>query len=467
MNIESIHQVGDCVANRYQIEGILGQGGVGVTYQAEDLQTKEQVALKALSLWRVKDFKVLELFQREARILQQLHHPNIPQYQDYFEVDLPNNRYFYIVQQLAPGQSLSSLIAQDWYPDEATVKDIAVQILEVLIYLQQLVPPVLHRDIKPQNIICQENGTLFLVDFGAVQDTYHNTLTGGSTVVGTYGYMAPEQFRGQATLATDLYSLGATLLFLLSRRDPADLPQRKLKINFRSHVQVSSAFADWLDHLLDPIAEDRFQSAQEALTVLRGEQVYTRRAYQISHRPCQSAIAIRQNGSKLVIEIPPIGLKSPISRWFALLPLISGVFLLLMFLTLFVSTLGAFKGIPILLCLVFASFTLLNAVILARFLLSAAVNLRMEIDPEWFCLKRTLLGLPLLDLHFRTQKLAPLQLKPIALKLNHQQKITTCVLQGNKQQYQFGTLLAEPEKAWLIAEIQAFLKSIVPARSLH
>jgi len=96
------------------------------------------------------------------------------------------------------------------------------------------------------------------VDFGAVQDTYQNTVTGGSTVVGTYGYMAPEQFRGQAVLSTDLYGLGTTLLFLLTQQSPADLPQRKLKIDFRSHVNISSDFADWLKKTIEPIMEDRF-----------------------------------------------------------------------------------------------------------------------------------------------------------------------------------------------------------------
>ncbi|NES23628.1 MAG: protein kinase, partial [Symploca sp. SIO3E6] len=249
----------------------LGQGGSGTTYQAEDLQTDQQVALKALSLHRMTDWKMMELFEREARVLAQLNYPNIPQYLDYFQVDTPQNRSFYISQQLAEGQSLAVLVQSGWRANESVVQQIAVQILEILVYLHELEPPVIHRDLKPQNIIRSPDGQVFLVDFGAVQDTYHSTFMRGSTVVGTYGYMAPEQFRGQAVPTTDLYGLGATLLFLLTHRSPAELPTDRLKLDFRSRVQISEKFADWLEKMLEPDTEERFSSAKEALKALRNK----------------------------------------------------------------------------------------------------------------------------------------------------------------------------------------------------
>jgi eukaryotic-like serine/threonine-protein kinase len=127
----------------------------------------------------------------------------------------------------------------------------------------------IHRNIKPQNIIIDTEGEISLVDFGSVQDTYY-TVTGGSTVVGTYGYMAPEQFRGQAYLSTDLYGLGTTLLYLLTGTDPAVLPQKKLKIDFRGFVSLPSDFANWLDRLLEPEPTRRFETAKLALDVLGG-----------------------------------------------------------------------------------------------------------------------------------------------------------------------------------------------------
>jgi ankyrin repeat protein len=271
--MESLHQPGDIIAERYRITEILGQGGVGITYKAEDLKSGQQVALKALSLRRMGDWKVLELFEREARILAQLDHPAIPRYLDYFQVDTPEDRGYYIAQQLAEGKSLAELVEIGWRTNESGVRRIATQILEILIYLHDLKPPVVHRDIKPQNLIWGKDGKISLVDFGAVQDTYRSTLAKGSTIVGTYAYMAPEQFRGQAVPATDLYGLGTTLLFLLTHRSPSDLPQERLKISFRSRIQVSEGFADWLEKMLEPDVEDRFSSAKEALDALQGRMI--------------------------------------------------------------------------------------------------------------------------------------------------------------------------------------------------
>ena len=262
------HQPEEIIYSRYQVIDILGQGSSGITYRVKDLNTQRQVALKALSLNRLKDWKQIELFEREAEVLAKLNHPAIPQYLDYFQVDTTDNRAFYLAQTLAPGKPLSTWVESGWRTKEKDIKNIAEQILSVLSYLHSLNPSVIHRDIKPQNIICSKDGKIFLVDFGAVQNIYHNTLMQGSTVVGTYGYMAPEQFRGKAVPATDLYSLGATLLYLLTHRSPAELPQDTLKLDFRASVNISEEFGDWLDKILEPSLKYRYKSANEALAAL-------------------------------------------------------------------------------------------------------------------------------------------------------------------------------------------------------
>ncbi|MEM9219679.1 MAG: protein kinase [Cyanobacteria bacterium P01_F01_bin.150] len=276
---------------RYQLLETLGQGSVGTTYRAIDHQSKRQVAIKRLSLRHAADWKVIELFEREATVLARLDHPQIPQYLDYFVEDRgvggveavgevegveavggvggQQTRYFYIVQQLAEGESLADWIEQGGRFTEREIRAIALQILDILEYLHGLEPPVVHRDLKPQNLIRQPDGTIVLVDFGAVATTYYQTMMRGSTVVGTYGYMAPEQFRGQAVPATDLYGLGATLLFLLTRRSPAELPTQQLKVQFRSHLQLSATFTDWLEQLLEPTIKTRFSSATEAKKALK------------------------------------------------------------------------------------------------------------------------------------------------------------------------------------------------------
>jgi serine/threonine protein kinase len=263
---------GSIIADRYQLAELLGSGGSGSTYRATRISDGAEVAIKILSLRHLNDWKQLELFEREAKVLSQLSHPQIPAYLEYFHVDTPSNRAFYIVQQLAPGKPLTGWVNSGWHGTEAEVRDIANQLLAILQYLHQQSPPLIHRDIKPHNIIRNDDGQVFLVDFGAVQDVYHNTLMKGSTVAGTYGYMAPEQFRGMAVPSSDLYGLGATLLYLLTHRSPADLPQSRLKLSFRGHVNIANHFADWLEVMLEPDTADRFASASAALQALRKEQ---------------------------------------------------------------------------------------------------------------------------------------------------------------------------------------------------
>ena len=279
--MDIVEQIPHNLVKHYQIKKLLGEGGSSTTYEAVDLQTHQRVALKALSLQKMNDWKVLELFEREANVLSKLNHPGIPRYLDYFYVDTPDNRCFYIVQELAQGQSLASLVENGWHASEPEIQRIATQILEILVYLHSQTPPVIHRDIKPENIVFkspidshkEKDWAVCLVDFGAVQNTYYNTLMRGSTVVGTYGYMAPEQCLGQAVPATDLYGLGATLLYLLTHRSPAELPTNILEKDFRSQIQISAAFADWLEEAIASDLENRFNSAKEALELLRNPRI--------------------------------------------------------------------------------------------------------------------------------------------------------------------------------------------------
>jgi serine/threonine protein kinase len=289
--MDKIHEAsGSIIDGRYRLIELLGEGGSGSTYQAIRLADEAVVAIKILSLHHLQDWKQLELFEREAQILAQLNHPQIPKYIDYFHVDTPTDRAFYIVQQLAPGQPLNALVQSGWRGTEAEIRSIALQVLEILQYLQSQSPPLIHRDIKPHNIVRNEDGKVFLVDFGAVQATYNNTLMKGATVAGTYGYMAPEQFRGRAVPASDLYGLGATVLYLLTHRSPADLPQERLKVNFRSHVSISNSFADWLETMLEPDEADRFTSANQALKALNSDS-YRRNHGQKNGFPWRGAAA--------------------------------------------------------------------------------------------------------------------------------------------------------------------------------
>ncbi len=301
-------EIGSILTDRYQILELVGEGGSGRTYLALDIQSQSEVALKVLSLRGMGDWKTLELFDREAKILAQLEHPAIPRYLDSFRTEVAGEETFCLVQEIAPGRSLTSWVESGHIFSEVELRDIATQVIEILIYLQTFTPPIIHRDLKPQNLLRSESGEIYLVDFGAVRDTYHLTVTGGSTIVGTYGYMAPEQFRGQAVLATDLYGLGATLLYLRSGQDPADLPVKQMKIDFRERVKLSFDLANWIDRLLEPIPEDRYRNANQALDGLNGK-VATK-----IPRPKQPIARISQQGEMLKIVIPPIWLATRSSK---------------------------------------------------------------------------------------------------------------------------------------------------------
>jgi eukaryotic-like serine/threonine-protein kinase len=462
--MELLHQSGDVIAQRYRIKSTLGQGGIGITYEAIDLQNGQTVALKALSLRRMTDWKVLELFERESKTLALLDHPGIPRYLDYFQIDTDTDRGFYLVQKLVAGASLNTWVENGWWhPKEAEVKDIAIQVLEIIVYLQSFTPPIIHRDIKPQNIILREDGRVFLVDFGAVQDIYHHTVTGGSTVVGTYGYMAPEQFRGQAVLSTDLYGLGTTILFLLIQKSPSELPQRQLKINFRPHVSISQEFADWLEKITEPIIENRFRSANEALAVLRGEQVLTNSQSQKPRKPKNSPISLTKADERLIVEIPPVWLRTKHSQLVTVLSLMWISFWVIAELRdwviegfqemLWRVSFNSFYWLlsPWFLFIVFWSIGLL---MLRDSLVSATSRTRLEINQQNFQIQRWFLGWCFQKVEGRTSDISRVEIGGI-------KPIPVCVLREKKRKHRFGSFLTQREKEWLVLEIRAFQRAFL------
>ena len=252
---------------RYQLKQKLGRGISRQTWLAVDLETpaNDLVIVKFLAFADVQ-WDELKLFEREAQVLKHLNHLRIPKYRDYFCVE-ERSLWFGLVQEYIPGCSLKQLLHQGEKFTEAQVRQIAADVLNILIYLHELSPAVLHRDIKPSNLIWGEDRQVYLVDFGAVQDRVAKEGV-TFTVVGTYGYAPMEQFGGRAVPASDLYALGATLIHLLTGAAPADLPQSNLRIQFADRVSLSSSFSSWLQKLTEPAPEQRFGSTSLALAAL-------------------------------------------------------------------------------------------------------------------------------------------------------------------------------------------------------
>src|SRR5262249_13143492 len=166
-----------------------------------------------------------DLYEREVRVLRALRHPGIPRLLDTFE-DPPGTHG--IVMEKAPGATLKAIATKARFSDDE-LRDVMRRLLAILDYLHGREPPVIHRDVQPANTVRGAGGGLMLVDFGGVLEALREE--GGSTVVGTFGYMAPEQLHGAATPRTDLYGLGATIVALAGRVEPERVARRGLRMD--------------------------------------------------------------------------------------------------------------------------------------------------------------------------------------------------------------------------------------------
>lgn len=303
----------EILSSRYSIQEQLGKKPGRYTYLALDNQTQNLVVVKLLKLDHDFEWDSLKLFEREAQILQNLSHPAIPQYLDFFEVDSHDSKGFALVQSYINAKSLEEQVKTGRTFNEVELKEIAEQLLHILIYLHDRNPSIIHRDIKPSNILLTNRsgnsvGEVYLVDFGSVQNI--TAVEGGTlTVVGTYGYMSPEHFGGRAIPTSDLYSLGATLIYLATGIHPADLPQKDLQIQFEDKTQLSQHFTRWLRKVLEPSQEKRFNSAQVALeALLKPEKNHFSFINYTAIKPVDSKIILNKNSGAIEIIKPGTGL---------------------------------------------------------------------------------------------------------------------------------------------------------------
>ncbi|MGB3204338.1 MAG: serine/threonine-protein kinase [Crinalium sp.] len=254
---------------RYRAIKPIGQGGFGRTFLAvdEDKPSKPPCVIKqfypqAQGTSTVQ--KATELFNQEAVRLDELgRHPQIPELLAYFTQD---DRQ-YLVQQFIDGQNLAEELAENGAFNEAQIRQLLNDLLQVLQFVHQR--QVIHRDIKPENIIRNKSDRkLFLVDFGASKIVTNTSLYQQGTSIGSPEYVAPEQVRGQATFASDIYSLGATCIHLLTQISPFDL----YDINEDAWVwqqyltsNVNPDLGKILNKMLESVPSRRYQSVDEVL----------------------------------------------------------------------------------------------------------------------------------------------------------------------------------------------------------
>lgn len=257
------------VNDRYVVIGTLGRGGLSIVYEVADLTLPRRWALKQFVPPRLGDdelAQVREQFKREVELLSRLSHPRLPRVVDAFHW----NGHDYMVMERIEGETLAARIATATGPfDEGLCQAWALQVLEVLTYLHEQTPPIIFRDIKPENLMVDPAHGIRFIDFGIAR--LFNPVKEQDTVfMGTPGFAAPEQFRRhQSDPRSDLYSLGATLHSLLTLRDPALNPFAFEPISL-VNPKVSKRMEQVVQRALEIRPENRFQSARDMAGVIQG-----------------------------------------------------------------------------------------------------------------------------------------------------------------------------------------------------
>jgi serine/threonine protein kinase len=222
-----------------------------------------------------------DAIEREIQVLRGLNHPGIPRYLGSFQTSTG----FCLVQEYKKASSLA--VPRSFDPDE--IKQIAISLLNILVYLQNRFPTIIHRDIKPENILVDDDINVYLVDFGLAR-IGDGDVAVSSVAKGTIGFMAPEQlFNRQLSEASDLYGLGATLICLLTNTSStaiSNLIDDDYRINFKHLVpKLSLRWIEWLQKMVELKPKDRFPDAATALEGLKP--IYVIRVPEVKlNQPC-------------------------------------------------------------------------------------------------------------------------------------------------------------------------------------
>lgn len=253
---------GTVLQDAFTVAKQIAAGGFSAVYMIKDSNNQEFVVKESVVPFNLDadlKAKAQEQFEREARLLAKLNHSRIAQVYDHF---VENGRS-YLRMQYIEGENLRSYIRNNSTASEATVIRWVEELAEILTYLHELTPPLVHRDLSPDNILVGADGRLVLIDFGAANE-FVGAATG--TLVGKHAYMAPEQIRAAAEPRSDLYSLGACAYFCLTGRDPEPIRRSSPKAH---GVNVS----EWCDSLIGRLTnldrDERFSSSRECLEYVR------------------------------------------------------------------------------------------------------------------------------------------------------------------------------------------------------
>ena len=272
------------IAERYEVVRQLGRGGFATTWlcrpkAAREAEPERFVAIKELRLGAndVPDdgnpaWKHVELFEREAKVLAMLRHESVPRVIEFFEHPREGGGLgLFLVQEFVDASSLRHRLEHGPLLGTDEIERLVHGLLDVLEYLHGRAPPVFHRDVKPSNILIRDDGRPILIDFGGVCLGWRPPTQVGTTVVGTFGYMPPEQLLGHVGATTDLYALGATLLELASGMPPHEFPWDTGRLEVPDELPADPRLVRLIRALLEPAPRKRPASAAAARAIYVSE----------------------------------------------------------------------------------------------------------------------------------------------------------------------------------------------------
>lgn len=271
-------EIGTILLNRYEILEQIGEGGMATVYKAKCHTLDRLVAIKVLKSEYAEDEEFVKKFMMECQSAAKLNHPNIVGIYDFHEIELDGKPVYFIVMEYIDGITLKELIEKKWFIPEEEAVDIALQILEALKEAHS--HGVIHRDIKPHNIMISKSGIVKVTDFGIARATSNHTMTTTMDAIGSVHYFSPEQARGAFTdQRTDIYSFGIVFYEMLTGKrpfvgeNPVTIAMKHIQEDITPPGELNEDISEGVERVVLKCTmkkqAERYQNVEEIITDLK------------------------------------------------------------------------------------------------------------------------------------------------------------------------------------------------------